>query len=1309
MSFISGSRPSAILAIILTVAFIMPVGPLSLTERHVPKGPWSAGWGAEAATSGFASNVRVDDSGNAVSEQSRPDMALTRGTNGLYVVWQDDRNGDFDIYLSKSTDGGITYGANVRVDDAPSSYNARYPSVAEAPNGDVFVVWDDDRGGDPDIRIARSTNGGSGFGASRAVDDAGSGHQDNAEVTVGLNGHVYVVWEDRRNGDDDIYFARSTDNGTSFGTNVKINDDAGTSVQNKPDIEVAKDGKLAVAWEDARQMGLNNFDIYSARSADGGGTWSTNVRVNDDSGDHAQRGAKVAADGGGTFYCAWYDYRNSNYDIYLANSTDGGASYGTNVQVDDGAVGTKQTDPAISAGRSGYVVVAWTDDRNGTEDIRLSPSKAYGGFFPISMRVDDSTNDSIEGNDNSHQNYPAVGVDHSGNIYTAWTDARRSDRDIWATVTSGGTPFNNAAPTLEDVLGSPMLGSTDTLFGFSVNYTDREGNPPAVGYPKVVIYTDLAMTEEAPESPKTLQEADPSDGDITDGKWYRNSLKLSKAGYNYTFLVVAKAAGGNRTLVGSSAVKGLVVDDSPVYFRDPSPVEGEWALSQYAVWCNVTAADAGGAGVDLSPNAVQYRTCSAGEADLSDWETFQYNSSKSRVWVTGGDVRLSQMVNFVGGEGTGNCIQWRARDTVGNGDQDGYTGSTFYEVSIDSFPPQYVDPYPAADSSGYEDDRSVQVAVTLEDNGTGVNMSSVRYRYSTTGASDEKFFDWTSPELEGSNMTARVEVGLKFQNGITNYVQWTVKDLAGHRSTSQKYQVKVDESINSPPSPPVAIFPNRTADRSPHISWEGSEDPEGDAISYELAIGTSGTKENILDWTSTQYNSYYDVGEELRPDIYYVKVRASDYVLTSEEFTSRMVITSSGNTGPGPPSDILPDLTTDTKPVLSWSPGSDKDGDELSYFVAIGTDWGSHDVLDWTRSFETSLEVPVHLDHGVYYVSVMTFDGSDYSRVITEELVVAFFATSVAWNDTSIRDSDAWQAAGTNDSYGLELMNLGNTVDNATVVLSGSLTGNATVYVDQRELLMDMSVAYPVRLWVDIPPTTQPGGYSVLVEVYSGNGIRTSSTYLNLEVSEAVDNGTDGNGGGVPGDGGGGGETPPPGATGGDDDSSGSFRETVEKFWWMFLIMAIMVGLVVTMVILTRRRRKEMAAVWEKRDGEGGEGEDGRPSRRAPRPPGPPGGPAREGGKPDFGGAVRGGPGPGPTLGPGGADEPAGLLGPGTGGVRGGEGRGPAGGKGWGPTGGEGRGPADRAGPDAPGGRGGAYRPGEPSPGDGATMDTDVY
>jgi hypothetical protein len=70
------------------------------------------------------------------------------------VAWQDDRLGNSDIFAATSSDAGNTFGSDERVDDSDDGASEQFsPEVAIAQNR-CYVVWVDNRSGDFDIRVA---------------------------------------------------------------------------------------------------------------------------------------------------------------------------------------------------------------------------------------------------------------------------------------------------------------------------------------------------------------------------------------------------------------------------------------------------------------------------------------------------------------------------------------------------------------------------------------------------------------------------------------------------------------------------------------------------------------------------------------------------------------------------------------------------------------------------------------------------------------------------------------------------------------------------------------------------------------------------------------------------------------------------------------------------------------------------------------------------------------------------------------------------------------------------------------------------
>ena len=94
-------------------------------------------------------------------------------------------------------------------------------------------------------------------------------------------------------------------------------------------------GTIYINWSDQRN-GAGDTDAWLVKSNDGGNTWSQPVRVNDDPPGKHQFFTWMAIDqSNGYLYFVFYDRRNyedNNTDVYMARSTDGGATF-TNFKI----------------------------------------------------------------------------------------------------------------------------------------------------------------------------------------------------------------------------------------------------------------------------------------------------------------------------------------------------------------------------------------------------------------------------------------------------------------------------------------------------------------------------------------------------------------------------------------------------------------------------------------------------------------------------------------------------------------------------------------------------------------------------------------------------------------------------------------------------------------------------------------------------------------------------------------------------------------------------------------------------------------
>jgi hypothetical protein len=269
-------------------------GPTYIARRAGTSGSWQAPQqvsGSETTGGSDGGDIKTNTFGDA------------------FAFWPSE--GSRELYVAKSTDGGVNWGSPVKIAGTFGSFLLDIPA-----------------------QNTRVTSGGS-RGALLYV--SGGAYRTATED------RVYACWADLAGGTGckvpsdqpvadvtsscktRIWFAISTDGGAHWGTPQKINDQAGKNDQFFPRLAVDEtSGDLVVVYYDTvSDPGRLKTDIWTQTSSDGGATWTPAQKVTTQQTDEAtansdngnQYGDYIGLTGySGQFFACWTDRRSGTLE-----------------------------------------------------------------------------------------------------------------------------------------------------------------------------------------------------------------------------------------------------------------------------------------------------------------------------------------------------------------------------------------------------------------------------------------------------------------------------------------------------------------------------------------------------------------------------------------------------------------------------------------------------------------------------------------------------------------------------------------------------------------------------------------------------------------------------------------------------------------------------------------------------------------------------------------------------------------------------------------------------------------------------------
>ena len=244
---------------------------------------------------------------NGTKAQDKQSVVVNPANNEIHVTWT-----QFDVYgsnvttdsslilYSKSSNGGTLWTSPLRISafagnciDSDSTVEGATPAIG--PLGEVYVAWAGQQG----LMFQKSTTGGLTWLPNEQLITTIPGGWDYningvqrcnglpftfCDLSNGPNkGTIYVNWSDQRNGvtDTDIWLTKSSDGGATWSSPKRVNDDLPGKQQFMSAMTIDQvTGYLYVVFYDRRNYTSgNNTDVYLAISKDGGNTF-VNYQIN---------------------------------------------------------------------------------------------------------------------------------------------------------------------------------------------------------------------------------------------------------------------------------------------------------------------------------------------------------------------------------------------------------------------------------------------------------------------------------------------------------------------------------------------------------------------------------------------------------------------------------------------------------------------------------------------------------------------------------------------------------------------------------------------------------------------------------------------------------------------------------------------------------------------------------------------------------------------------------------------------------------------------------------------------------------------
>ena len=311
----------------------------------------------------------------------------------------------------------------------PGTKGAVKPRLAVSPNGMVSVMAVYGEEGSQVLGLTMSHDGGDTFGPMVPISGTTAkikAHGENTPSLVQLPMASYALWQESSAGGTSIMFARAAGMAQKFDAPISILDKQTPSFSGFSNLGVAPNGDIYAVWFDGRDKAepAGTFSVYMAKSTDKGATFSKNMKI--------AAGAcpccrpSIAFGQNGDVYVAWRKvYEGDVRDVVVATSHDHGTTFSEPVKVSDDhwvIHACPDSGPAMLADGK-RLVVAWFTEASGKQEIRLSTSTDGARTFAKAVVASRKVLD---------PNHPVLSRSSDGAVLLAFQARAEGDGKNWS-------------------------------------------------------------------------------------------------------------------------------------------------------------------------------------------------------------------------------------------------------------------------------------------------------------------------------------------------------------------------------------------------------------------------------------------------------------------------------------------------------------------------------------------------------------------------------------------------------------------------------------------------------------------------------------------------------------------------------------------------------------------------------------------------------------------------------------------------------------------------------------------------------------